>query len=382
MLILAPLWTQLTRRRGRGHAEAIYKVAKGTLERKAWTLATRLAVALCIVVYAVCLLFVGGLVWLTLRQFWVADFFAFLGCFVIGLAFSRTLSKRIPPLERREFPALYSLLDEVCAQLGHRSRVTLNLNPDFNAWYTQSLFGRPFIGLGLPLMYVLSGQERVSLIAHEVAHGVNSDIVRSRLMFFPLTLFATWYELLIPDALMQARATWGEGGGLTQATGNVATYLLSYLPLALLRLFHRLTMNESQLAEYRADFLESRVAGKSAALSSLDKLHFGSTYFASLHKQTLNPERAHLYAEFAHQMAQRSPQALAQTRQEIRERYTALDTHPPTVLRMQFIEEVAPSEALLELSETHNAKISTELERLIPALQREAIEQYRMRVGL
>ena len=96
----------------------------------------------------------------------------------------------------------------------------------------------------------------------------------------------------------------------------------------------------------------------------------------------VNPERAHLYAEFAHQMAQRSSEALARTRREMRERHTALDTHPPTVLRMQFLEEVTPETPLLELSETRNAEISTELERLIPALQREAIEQYRMNMLL
>lgn len=327
MLILAPLWTQLTRRRGRDHAAAIYKVAKGALERKTWTPATRMAVALCIVVYAVCVLFIVAFVYLTLRQFWVADFFAFLGCFVMGLAFSRTLSRRIPTLERREFPALYGLLDEVCDQLGHRSSITLNLNPDFNAFYTQGVLGEPIIGLGLPMMYVLSGQERVSLIAHKVAHGVNGDVVRSRVMFFPMTLFATWYELLIPDGLMRYSGHHGGGGDTLQAAANAFSLLLSYLPLGMLRLFHRLTMDESQLAEYRADLLESRVAGKAAALSLLDKMHFGSTYFASLHKQTLNSERAHLYAEFAHQMAQRSLEALAQTRREIRERYSALDTH-------------------------------------------------------
>jgi heat shock protein HtpX len=380
MRTTAPFWIYISRRFQRDHAETVYMAAKGALERKAWMPSTRAAIALAVLVHAICLAFPIALFWSVLRGPWYLGVVAFMGCAVIGLALRKMISNQEKVLERSEAPQFYAVLDEVRVKTGHRETIELRVSSDFNAFYTRSLWGKPTITLGLPLMYILNAQERISLVSHEVAHGVNGDVLRSSFLSFPLTLFATWYELLVPDGLMLEDAHIDGGANPVQAVYNVFLYLLSYIPLGLLKVFHRLTMPDSQLAEYRADFIQAKVAGKAAAMGLLDKTHFGGCYVASLHKQTLNPEQPHLYAEFAQQMASRSLIAVEEVRQEYRSRATSLDSHPPTLLRMRFLEEVGPEQGILELTEERNTQLSAELEQFIPSRQREAIENYRMAI--
>lgn len=377
MTLFSPLLQRFSAQFSQDHAEKVYQMAKTALERKAWTPAVVSALLFSLVVYVFCIVYVIWEVWAWINHAWFQFFMAFLGCMVIALAISKMFSASPQTLSRQDFPALYGLVDQIADHLGHKSPISLTVDENFNAWYNQTPMGRVQVCLGLPLMYVASAQERVALISHEIAHGVNGDVLRSQFLHFPLVLLGNWYYMMIPDGLAEARASVGLRGGTGRAMQNLSMKILAMIPAQLLKLMERLVMVESQLAEYRADLLSSKVSGGHAAASMLDKLHFYSTYATSLHKHTLAPEYDHLYVDFANRMSKRKAEDLEDVRENYKSKYLAVMSHPPTILRMRFLQELANQQPTLELSEVQNKEITAELERMIPKLQAKAIDSYR-----
>jgi Zn-dependent protease with chaperone function len=135
---------------------------------------------------------------------------ALLGALMLGIAW--VLRPRIggleaTPLTRSEAPALYRLLDRVAQATEHPPIDALVVDATFNASYTRvGLRGRPVLSLGLPLLAVLDPQQKVALMAHEMAHGVNGDPVRSLFVGSAVDALQAWYNLLHP------RALWSQSG--------------------------------------------------------------------------------------------------------------------------------------------------------------------------
>ncbi|HEV8266073.1 MAG TPA: M48 family metalloprotease [Gemmatimonadales bacterium] len=80
------------------------------------------------------------------------------------------------PLERRDAPAIFGLVDELCRALRTPSFHHVLLTDDFNAAVSQQprlgLLGwyRNYLLLGLPLMHALSPEEFRAVLAHELGH--------------------------------------------------------------------------------------------------------------------------------------------------------------------------------------------------------------------
>ena len=116
--------------------------------------------------------------YLTARLNWIT--------FLLGLGLLRLFWVRLPapkgvPLNRKQAPALFTVIDQLTQTLNAPRFNHILLTPDLNAGVVQRpRFG--FIGwqvnyllLGLPLMHALSPEQFRAVAAHELAHLSNHD---------------------------------------------------------------------------------------------------------------------------------------------------------------------------------------------------------------
>src|SRR5262245_62898187 len=83
------------------------------------------------------------------------------------------------PRRSKDFPALHAFVNQVAKELGGRPVNKIVVNESYNAAY--GVFGWhrvPVLWIGLPLWVALPPQERLAIIGHEIAHGVNGDATR------------------------------------------------------------------------------------------------------------------------------------------------------------------------------------------------------------
>jgi heat shock protein HtpX len=117
------------------------------------------------------------------------------------------LSRYAEPVTREQAPTLFRVIDEVAQTLGTPRPHIVLVDETFNAWARLvGLRSRRVVNLGLPLLGVLSPQERVALIGHELGHFVNGDARRGLLTQLPLTVFAHLADVLRPSRLMVRRS--------------------------------------------------------------------------------------------------------------------------------------------------------------------------------
>jgi hypothetical protein len=96
-------------------------------------------------------------------------------------------------VSRTDFPALYALINNVASELGGRPIETIVINENFNAAYGVMGWRRvPVLWIGLPLWLAMGPQERLAILAHEVAHGVNGDGTRSFVVSSALAALDQW----------------------------------------------------------------------------------------------------------------------------------------------------------------------------------------------
>lgn len=85
-----------------------------------------------------------------------------------------------PPLTPGEHPRLFRAIEEVAQATGQAMPAEVYAIPDLNAWVSQrggfmGLGSRRVMGLGLPLMQVLSVDEFRGVLAHEFGHYHGGD---------------------------------------------------------------------------------------------------------------------------------------------------------------------------------------------------------------
>jgi Zn-dependent protease with chaperone function len=160
------------------------------------------------------------------------------------------------------------MIDGIARQMEVKPIHHVRIVPHFNTSMCEVGFAQtPILTIGLPLWANLSGQERVALIGHELAHRGNRDPARSPTIRWALATLDWWLCLLHP--------TQGE----TRAPANIATrLLLQPFRLIISELRHslaRLLFIDSQRAEYLADHLTATIAGPVAVVKLLEKLGRG-----------------------------------------------------------------------------------------------------------
>lgn len=293
--------------------------------------------------------------------FRLTPFAIFLGVVALGLAW--LVRPRIPrfpadvqPLTREEAPNLYALLDRIGTRVGAPKTDVVALCGMVNAAFgTYGWRRRRLVMIGYPLWSILTPQERIAVLAHEMAHSSNGDARHGLLVGSALHSLRELREV--------TRFDWHEDDGLAnlfaQAVLALAALPVRGLSIALELLLHR----SSQRAEYRADELGARVAGSRAMVSMLDAL---TTRVPSA-ESFLEPSAvvlgaSDLWDELRARVAEIPDEELERRRQAAREEKARVDgTHPPTYLRMDRVRRLPYVEG--EVGAAEAEKVQPELEQ-------------------
>jgi heat shock protein HtpX len=159
---------------------------------KAPSLAGRAAAAVALLVGFYLLAFgvIIGLVSIPYAEWRLAhrvDLRILIGClgaaFVVLLSILPRPDRFIPPgplLTEPEHPALFGAIREIAGKTGQAMPVEVYLDPDLNAYVAQrggvmGFGSRRIMGLGLPLLQLLSISELKAVLAHEFGHYHGGD---------------------------------------------------------------------------------------------------------------------------------------------------------------------------------------------------------------
>ncbi|MET7276411.1 M48 family metallopeptidase [Streptomyces flaveolus] len=168
-----------------------------------------------------------------------------------------------PVLLRDDAPELFALVDEVARTVGTGSVHAIAVDGSINAAVTTyGVRGRRLLVLGMPLWEVLTPEERIALLGHELAHYANGDTRNGLVVGTAVRTLSVWHHILQP---------------LPHPTGLEvivnALYVLPRLLIGgLLVLLVRLTSRAGMRAEYLADRLAARTASTQAAVGLMDRL--------------------------------------------------------------------------------------------------------------
>jgi hypothetical protein len=196
-------------RRAARLVEALYREVSGNKPgRPGWDAARVASYLLALAVHACTLglvLLAGGLLWMDMNIVTViiAAILAVIAFFVAPRL------GRLPRGEgirsRTDAPALFGLLDRVGAEVGARPVHAVVVSGEFNASYgAVGLRRRRVLELGLPLWDALTGQQRVALIGHELAHGVNGDSRHGLIVGTSLSTLARLHHATRPGGRVAA----------------------------------------------------------------------------------------------------------------------------------------------------------------------------------
>lgn len=282
-----------------------------------------------------------------------------------------------PIVSRVESPVLYSFVDIVSDSLGAPRVSGIVVNERFNAGFAKLGWRRKgILFLGLPLWSILAGQEKVALVAHELAHSINGDSTRSFFVGSAVNSLAQWYGLLHP------RIIWDPAtgpGGLALIPFNLVKLALARLAWLGAYILAHLLWRDSQRAEYLADALGASTGGTEAMLSLLDKLHFGSSFVTTLRSVALGRDTTRdYYQEFQQRVATVPERELERVRRVQEMEYSRLDaTHPPTTYRIELLRSHYVSHPRVEFSKTDLEQVEEELLPLRGQLQRKLVDAYK-----
>ncbi|MFD3547113.1 M48 family metallopeptidase [Streptomyces sp. NPDC058655] len=275
------------------------------------------------------------------------------------------LPRHAPVLYRADAPRLFELIDEVAAAVGTTGVHAVVVDTAYNAGVnTYGIRNRRVMCLGAGLWEVLSPQERVALLGHELGHFANGDVRSSFLTHGALRTLAHWYSLLVPHPL----------GSLLDLCVNTLVFLPRWAVYGLFLLLDGLTMRASQRAEYQADAGAARAGSTAAAVTLLDRLLIGDAVEAHLRRESIAAARADsghgareaIERDLWERLAARIG-SIPETEYERRRRVSARrghsvdDTHPPTHLRRRCLAAADPQPARVVCDASRAQSIGAEL---------------------
>ena len=258
---------------------------------------------------------------------------------------------------REQAPELHALTDEIAHALGTRPVDLIALDPDENASFSRiGLRRTSVLTLGLPLWRILDPQERVALIAHELAHQENGDVARGFLVVHALYTLDVWDEFLIQEPHPEV-----------SVSDFAVRWILELIALGvrgIATILRRLFWTESQRAEYLADFLGSRVSGTEAFLRTNKRFVHLSAYPEALFDATMktparDPDYAAIFERYAVLLEEVSQKRADAARVRADNHYQD-GTHPPTSYRSAFLAN-RPCTPTVTLDAAASREIDSEL---------------------
>lgn len=207
-----------------------------------------------------------------------------LGIFSLGIGISILWSliprrdKFQPPgavLRRAQHPRLFVEIEKLATSLHEPLPQEVYLIPDLNAWVAErggimGFGGRRVMGIGLPLLSVLSITQFRAVLAHEFGHYYRGDTRLGPFVYNTRdSMVRTIRSLAEPSAFLQALKRLGFPG--------LIAGLLHWLVVAILIGYWKLLLRATQLIsrrqEYRADELACQLTGSEALVSGLRTIH-------------------------------------------------------------------------------------------------------------
>jgi Zn-dependent protease with chaperone function len=227
--------------------------------------------------------------------------------------------------DQKDFPALHALVNQIANDLGGRPVSKIVVDESFNAAYGVLGWRRvPVLWIGLPLWMALRPQERVALLGHEIAHGVNRDGTRGFIVGSAVNALDEWIGLLRDPSHI----------------GGYVVWILSIPFAAVQSLLAQLLCLDKQQAEYFADYLASTISGTEAIVEFLRRTgcheHLDEVLLRSAY--SISQSGAHVLELFRERIANlpdREWQRLARASQREGARLDA--SHPPTAYRIEFL---------------------------------------------
>ncbi|MFJ5232291.1 M48 family metalloprotease [Kitasatospora sp. NPDC088391] len=252
-------------------------------------------------------------------------------------------------LSREAAPALYGLVDRVSEALGAPRVDSIAVNGRFNASFgVVGLRRRRELQIGLPLWEMLTRQQWVALLAHEIGHCVNGDSRRGLWTGSAVASLREWERLTRPSPDNDS------GRMLIVMAAFVANVLLRVVNRgvrALAGLMFRLHLRSGQAAEYRADGLAARLASVPDARGLLVALLNGRTVEAVLVRRRALPRRrsggrpddSGLWEALAEAVRTvPASETARRVRASERELSSVDESHPPTYLRLRMLDTAPP----------------------------------------
>ncbi|MGI5447513.1 M48 family metallopeptidase [Streptomyces sp. CA-243310] len=278
------------------------------------------------------------------------------------------LPRYAPVLHRADAPRLFELIDEVAAAVGTTGVHAVVVDAAHNAGVSAyGIRGRRVMYLGVTLWEVLSPQERVALLGHELGHFANGDVRSAFLTHGALRTLAHWYSFLVPHPAVTLVYLWV----------NAMVFLPRWAVYGLFVVLDGLTMRASQRAEYLADSGAARAGSTAAAVTMLDRLLIGDAVETHLRLESMAATRADsgsrsreareaIERELWEGLAARIG-SIPETEYERRRRVSARrghsvdDTHPPTHLRRRCLAAADPQPAKVVCDASRTQSIAAEL---------------------
>ena len=281
-------------------------------------------------------------------------------------------------LPRVRFHDLYALVDQISRELGVRPVDGLVLSPWFEAsTHRAGIRRQAFVTLGVPLVTILEPQERVSLIAHEVAHLANGDPRRAAILGTALDTLETWGfilqafptdDVVMPDAAAQAAfesAFWG---------------IVRFVPALIVRSYHRLllglVLRQSRQAEYRADRLAAEMGGSRSSASALRMSGLEEEFRRAAMGAALEGDPASFFDDFRTRV---TSLVMSGTLPEPDAATNIDSTHPSTALRISRLER-SHRDPRVSLSTSRSEAIDRSIKPSEERLAVQVIDAYRDRL--
>lgn len=284
-------------------------------------------------------------------------------------------------LPREKFPALYELVDIVSDRLGTSRVDGIVIDENFNASFGR--YGwrqKKILCLGLPLWSVLSNEEKIDLVGHEIAHDVNNDYNNSFIVGTATTTLRDLHYLLKPTEI------WPRAAGLNGWAAvpfTLASYGLSIVMRVCAQGLEHLLWSSKQKAEYYADLLASSLAGKHSSLTGLEKILYEPIFQYEIRRLALQRKSdENLFANLkraVEHLPRRETERLKRAGMYEVDRMNI--THPPGFLRMNMIATLATEQASLVLPGELFQRIDREVQPFEEELQRRLVDSYRWRIS-
>ena len=203
----------------------------------------------------------------------------------ISLALSRKIAKwlmrvaiigeRGPPEQEKLKSVVYALAKQ--AGLKVMPEVGIYDSPEVNAFATGPSKRRALVAVSSGLLYKMSDREIEGVLAHEISHIVNGDMITMTLIQGVVNAFVMFLARILTYALssMGNRSNRRSSGGMNYMSYRLFTFLFEILFLVLGSI---VVCFFSRKREFRADLGGAALAGKEKMIAALEALKGLSTY--------------------------------------------------------------------------------------------------------